>query len=185
MFATGRRLLIHSPAVKLLVCAVLLLGSTAAHADDILAGGTYYYDAHLVGITADTAVIKHKGGSRTVTWASLSTGVQRQYAKQHEEAIRKQALDAQAKAETEKMQASGMRTLGGTVLSIVPNEGILLMPMGSPQAALLRGYDSKDLADGDAISPVVVVADGVYSYDVPRGPRVTVHAFKMVPKPAN
>lgn len=174
------------PGVKRFACALVFVGLAAtASADDILAGGNYYYKAHLEDITADTVTIVHKGGRITVTWSSLSTEFQRKYAKQHEEAIRQQALDAQAKDDAAKLQAGGMRMLGGTIISILADGGVLLMPTGSPQAALLRGYDAKDLADGDPVPPMMVVADGTYSYDSQKGTRVTVHAFKVAPKAAN
>ncbi len=173
-------------AVKPIVCAVLLLGlATTVRADDILAGGTYYYRAHLENITAETVTVVHSSGRNVVMWSSLSTEAQRKYAKAHEDAIRQQAVDAQAKEEAAKMQAIGAPMLGGRIISIIPNEGILLLPPNSRQAALLRGFDPKDLADGDSISPMMVVADGTYSYETPKGTRATVHAYKVAPKTMN
>ena len=159
-------------SVRVFLFVLCCLVASLARAEDILASGTYYYDATITWMSPDWVTIQHRGGSVTLAWKDLSTGAQREYASQHDKVV------ADEKA-LHSMTDSGAVRVNGVVLSIFPAGGVLVKPDQSDKVFVLRGLpNEKSLVDGDRISSTWVYVDGSFTYHTAGGAAATVRAYR-------
>lgn len=77
--------------VILILGVFLTLSCRSTYAEDILAAGTYYYNAQITAYYGDYLTIKHRGGEAYVAWKDLGVGTQMSHSKERAAALTEQA----------------------------------------------------------------------------------------------